>query len=109
ADEFWHSVHVEDGLGDALVAGAFWIDVEGGHDLEPFLFEAAVSQKRGAKTADANENDRLQTVCAEQIGDHFGQLLDIVTEAASAELSEVGEVLPQLGGFNASGFGQGFA
>ena len=32
-----------------------------------------------------------------------------ITEAAGAELAEVGQVLAELGGFDAGGFGQGFA
>src|SRR6202034_222437 len=37
-----------------------------------------------------------------------GQLRDIIAEAAGAELAEIGEVLAQLGGFDARDFGERF-
>ena len=62
-----------------------------------------------AEVANADENDGLQAVGTEQIDDHHGQLLDIVAQAARAELAEVSQVLAQLGGFDAGGLGQRLA
>src|SRR5439155_3061407 len=44
-----------------------------------------------------------EAVRAEQVGDHFGQLLYVVAQPPRAELSEVSEVFAELGRFHAGG------
>jgi len=84
--ELFHRV---DGLLDLLVPFPFCIDIERGHDLETFLLEPAIREQGETHVADAYENYGLQAVGAEQIRDHLGQLLNIITQAARAELAEV--------------------
>ncbi len=90
-------------------AEATRVGIEGGDDLEAFLGKAVVGEEGGAEVAGADEDDGLERLIAEHVGDHATQRLDVVAEAAGAELSEVGEVLAELGGFDAGGAGQGLA
>ena len=108
-DEITDAIHAVHGDLGGLVAGTDGIEIEGGEDLEAFLFEAAILEEGGAEIADADEDHGLESAGAEEIADHLGELIDIVTEAAGAELAEVGEVLAELGGFDAGGAGEGFA
>ncbi len=85
------------------------VNVERGDDFKAFLFKTAIGEQREAEIADADEHDRLQAFGAELVGDHLRQLLDIVAEAARAELAEIGEVLAKLGGLDARDLGQRLA
>jgi len=108
-DDFGKAFHRIDRSADSFFALAVGFHVESGDDFEAFLFEAFVGKKREAEVADTDENDRLQAGRAEQVGNHFAELLNVVTESASAELAEVSEVFAELSGFDAGGFGEGFA
>ena len=72
------------------------IQIKGGNDFKSFLFEPAIRQQRETEIADANEDDRLQTGCAQFVGNHLGQFRDVISEPARAEMAEIGEVLAQL-------------
>lgn len=107
-DDLFDFIHREDG-DLRFVAAAGGIVVEGGDDFEAFLLEAAIREERRAEIADADQDDGLKTRRAEQVGDHFAELLDVVAKTARAELAEVGQVFAKLGRLHAGGFGKGFA
>ncbi len=106
-DDFPQLFHFVERLFNRFAAFARVL-IEGSDDFKTFLFETAIGEKRETKITDANQDDRLETVCAEQIRDHFAQLFDIIAEAAGAELSEVSQVFAELSGFYAGCFRQGF-
>ncbi len=106
-DEAVHGGEGEDGDGEVAAAG-FGGDVEGGDDFETFFAEAAVAEEGGAEVPDADEDDGLETVVAEDFADGGGEAIDVVAEAAGAELAEVGEVFAELGGFDTGGLGERF-
>src|SRR5688572_5555134 len=95
--------------GASLCFVARGIHIKGRDDFESFLLETFVGKEGEAKVADANEDDGLEAVGAEEVEDHFAELLDVVSEPARAELAEVSEILAKLSGFHASGFGERFA
>ena len=70
-DEFFEFVHAEDGLGNFFVAAAMRVDVEGGDDFEALLFKAAIGKQGQTQIADAHQDDGLQALGAEFIGDHL--------------------------------------
>lgn len=106
ANEGSDFVHSEDL--DSEVAGAFagWLGVEGGDDFEAFASEAAVSEEGAAEVTCADEDDGLEACGAEDVGEFFGEGGDGIAEAAGSEVADVGEVLAELGGFDAGGAGE---
>src|SRR5436190_10606870 len=108
-EDFGKAIHGIDGSGDRLFAPASRFHVKGADNFETFLFETFIGKERETEIADADEDDGLKAGGAEQVGDHFAELLDIVTETAGAELAEVGQVFAELGGFDAGGFGESLA
>src|SRR5207237_2822400 len=94
-------------LAKFFAALAVAVNVEGGHDFETFRLETTIREQGHAEMACADEDDWLQAGRAEQIGNHFGQLLYIVPQSPGAELAEVGQVFTQLGGFDPGRFSQG--
>jgi len=96
-------------LRNVFVAGPADINVKGRDDLKSLLLESPVLASRPDPDFPHPPDDRLETVGSEEIGDHGGQLLDIVAETAGAELPEIGEVLAKLRGFDASRLGQRLA
>ncbi len=83
--------------------------IECGNNLETFLFETFIQEQRQTEVADTNQNNRLQTIRSQQIGNHFAELLDIVAKTTSAELAEIGQVFTKLSGFYARRLCQCFA
>lgn len=106
ANEGSDFVHSEDL--DSEVAGAFagWLGVKGGDDFEAFASEAAVSEEGAAEVTGADEDDGLEACGAEDVGEFFGEGGDGIAEAAGSEVADVGEVLAELGGFDAGGAGE---
>jgi hypothetical protein len=105
-DELSQFVHAVDRLPGISIPLPIHVQIEGGDDFESFLFEPAVGEQRGTKVAGANQDHGLQTVRAEQIGDHPGELLDVVAQATSAKLAKVGQIFAKLGWFHAGGRGE---
>ena len=70
--------------------------VEQRGDLEPFLAEARVVGERQAEVAGAHDRDAHALVEPENLPQVAAQLLDVVADAADAELAEIGEVLADL-------------
>lgn len=106
ANEGSDFVHSEDL--DSEVAGAFagWLGIKGGDDFEAFASEAAVSEEGAAEVTCADEDDGLEACGAEDVGEFFGEGGDGIAEAAGSEVADVGEVLAELGGFDAGGAGE---
>ena len=106
ANEGSDFVHSEDL--DSEVAGAFagWLGIKGGDDFEAFASEAAVSEEGAAEVTGADEDDGLEACGAEDVGEFFGEGGDGIAEAAGSEVADVGEVLAELGGFDAGGAGE---
>ena len=67
-------------------------------DLEPFIAEARVVRERQPEVAGAHDGDGDAAVEAEDLPQVPPQLLHVVAHAAHAELAEVRQVLPDLGG-----------
>ena len=80
-------------MADLLVGG-----VEQRRDLEAFLPEARIVGERQAEVAGAHDGDAQPAIEAEDLPQVAAQLLDVVADAADAELAEVREVLPDLRG-----------
>ena len=72
--------------------------VEERDDLEAFLAEARVVGQRQAEVAGADDGDAQLAVEAEDLSQMPLQILDVVADAAHAELAEVGQVLADLRG-----------
>ena len=100
ADEALKPVKSQDRLTVRLSAFAFHIDIKAGNDLEAFFFKALVGEQRRAEMADADKDDWLKLFAPQNLGNPVAQLPDIVPKAARAEMTEAGQVLAQLGGFD---------
>src|SRR4051812_26531679 len=92
-----------------LVALPFCIHVKGANDLKALLLKSAVTEQRASEISDTNEDHRLQPRRAQEVGNHFRQLLDVVAKPARTELPEVSEVFAKLCGLNSRSLGQCFA
>jgi len=84
------------------------IAVEGADDVEAAKFEILVAQQRFAEIADADQGAFPDPVDPEGMLDGVDEILDVVADPAYAEFAEVGEVLADLGGVDATGPGQEF-
>ena len=80
--------------------------VEQRHDLEPIIAEPGIVGEREAEVAGAHDPDPDAAVEAENLAQVTAQLLDVVADAADAELAEVGQVLPDLRGVQVELLGQ---
>ena len=80
--------------------------VEQRDDLEPFVAEAGIVGERQPEIAGAHDRDAHATVEAENLPQVAAQLLDVVADAADAELAEVREVLADLRGVEVELLGQ---
>ena len=109
AHEIGQLVHAQHRLSGFPVAFTGRVDIESGDDFEAFLLETAIGKQRQAEMAGADEHNWLQPGCAQQIGDHRGQLFDVVSQASRAELAEVSQVFAQLRGLDAGRLGEGLA
>jgi hypothetical protein len=106
--DFGHFINGVKRLADILVAFTK-IDVEPGDNLEAFLLEALVRKQGQAHVTDSDQDDWLKAICPEEISNHLAELLDIITETARSELTEISEVFPQLRGFDARRSSEGIA
>ena len=79
-----------------LVADLGIGDVEHRHDLEAFALEARIVGQRQAEVAGAHHRDAQLAIEAEDLAQVALQVLDVIADAADAELAEVGEVLADL-------------
>jgi len=84
-------------LFDRFFPFSFWIEIKRGNDFKPFLFKSPVRKQRQTEVSDPDQNDRLQAVGSQEIGDHLPQLPDIVTEATGPELTKISKILAELG------------
>ena len=75
-------------------------------DLEPLLPEAGIVGEREAEVAGAEDRDPDGAIEAEDHPQVALELLDVVADAAHAELAEVGEVFPDLRGVELKLLGQ---
>ena len=118
--------HGDDGDGDPFLAhhapeGADVVDghaaarpladllalaVEQRGNLEPFGAEAGVVGQRQPEVAGAHDRDPDAAVEAEDLPQVRAQLLDVVADAADAELAEIGEILANLRGVQVELLGQ---
>ena len=80
--------------------------VEQRDDLEPVVAEPAVVGERQAEVAGADDRDADAAVEPEDLPQVAPQLLDVVADAADAELAEIGQVLPDLRGVQVELLGQ---
>ena len=80
--------------------------VEHRDDLEAFAAEARVVGQRQAEVAGAEHRHPQLAVEAEDLAQVQLQILDVVADAAHAELAEVGQVLADLGGVQVELLGQ---
>src|SRR5205085_1448818 len=84
-----------------LLAPFRGVVVEDREDAEPLLGESLVVKERGPEIAEADEGDLPLAVEAEDPLQLRFQPRDVVPDAADAELTEVGQVLPDLRGVEA--------
>jgi len=87
--------------GDAaarFVADFLVCRVEQGGNLEAFLTEAGVVGQRKAEVAGAHDGYPQMTVQPQNLTQMAAQILDVVTDAANAELAEIREVFADLRG-----------
>ena len=82
------------------------LGIEERDDLEAFLTESRVVGQRETEVAGAEDGDADRAIEAENGAELPLQLLDVVADAAHAELAEVREVLPDLGGVQVELLGQ---
>ena len=75
-------------------------------DLEAFLAEAGVVGERQAEVAGAHDRDAQLAIEAEDLPQVPAQVLDVVADAADAELAEIREVLANLRGVEVELLGQ---
>ena len=80
--------------------------VEQRDDVEAVVAEARVVGERQAEVAGAQDDDLELAIEAEDLAQVPAQVLDVVADAADAELAELGEVLADLGGVEAELLGQ---
>ena len=69
-----------------------------GDDLEAFLTESRIVRQRESQIAGTHDRDAEPPVEAEDRAEMPAEILDVVPDAADAELAEPGQVLPDLGG-----------
>ncbi len=101
ADEVFELVELQNRLIVRLAAFAFHIDIEAGDDLEALFFKALVGEQCRAEMADADDHDRLKLFAPQNLGNPLAQLQDVVPETACAEMTKAGQILAQLGRFDA--------
>lgn len=106
ASQMFHSVQWN---GQRLVPGASDVGIKSSHDFKTFLFESPIAEEGRPEIAHPDEDDRLQAVGAEQIGNHLRQLVHVVAETPGAELAEIGQVLAELGWLHSGRHRQGLA
>ena len=94
----------EIGSGDADLGGVI---VEERDDVEALVAEALVGGEGAAEVAGADDGAVPDAVGAEDAAELGDELGDAVTDAAVAELSEVGEVTPDLGVGEVEGLTEG--
>ena len=85
------------------------LGVEERDDREAFLPEARVVGEREPEVAGAEDRDADGAIEPEDHPQVALELLDVVADAAHAELAEVGEVLADLGGVQMELLGQRLA
>jgi hypothetical protein len=78
-------------VADFLVGG-----VEKRRDFEAFLAETRVVRERQTEVAGAHDGDTEVAVETENLPQMAAEVLDVVADAANAELAEVGQVLADL-------------
>ena len=97
--DFFSSLDVVDRHAAArLLADLLVQVVEQRGDLEAFLPEARIVGEREAEVAGAHDRDAQLPVEAEDLPQVAPQILDVVADAADAELAEVGQILANLRG-----------
>src|ERR687890_266605 len=77
---------------------AAWVDVEDGHDTEPVVGEDVRRGDRAAEVAGAEERDVVLTGGAQDLADLRDEAVDVVADAALAELPEARQVAADLRG-----------
>ena len=93
----------------------FWIvvaaefGIKRADNLKPFLLETSIAQQRRAQRTNPDQDYRLESVRPQEVGNHSRELGDVVAQAPSTELSEVGEILAELRRFDSGGPSEGFA
>ena len=100
------AVHSKQGYSQRGFPGPLGGKIECCHDFEPLGLEPAVLQESAPKISHSYQDNRLQPVGPQMRRDHFRQLHHIVSQPASAELSQVSQIFPQLGRFHSSSLGQ---
>ena len=88
---------VTNGQGADLGSHLVLIDVEYGHDPEAVVGEDVRGGDRGAEVAGAEQRDVVLARGPQDLADLGDQRLDVVADAALAELPEPGEIPADLG------------
>src|SRR5688572_30129387 len=81
-----------------LVANLLVGRIEERGDLEPFLTKPGVISERETEIAGAHDGHAQLSIEAENLPQVPAQFLDVIADAAHAELAEVREILANLGG-----------
>jgi len=84
------------------------LDVEGGDDFKSFLLKAPVGKQGQPQVAHATSTTGCKLVVP-RTSESYPPLVDIVTQAARAELAEISKIFAQLRGFDTGRLGQGLA
>lgn len=95
-----------DGEADGVGTDLGGVGIKDGREAESLGMEASVGHEGAAEIAGTDEDDIPGFVGAEDMSDLADQLLDAVADAGMAELSEIGEILADLGIGEAEAFAQ---
>jgi len=90
-----------------LVADLLVGRIEECRDLEPFLTKSGVIGQRKTEIAGAHDGHPQMTIETENLPQVPAQLLDVVADAADAELAKVRQILANLRGVEMELLGQG--
>src|SRR6266851_42671 len=98
--------HGQDGHAVGQLPRLGGIVVEDGRDPEALAGEALVVEERRAQVTEAHQRHLPLAIQAQDALELGLEARDVVADAAHAELAEVGEVLPDLGGVQTEALGQ---